>query len=157
KHGGREKHLSPEQAKEKPWPQVDLRDGDLIRVGDTVINVRIDGVTAAAPPVRDPSPLDLAIEIDPSSKTGPQNVVAGYALGPLLGRGGMGVVHLATRLSDGGTFALKLMRPEAAVDATAREVFDREIAVTGSLRHPNIVTMYAHRSPSGHFYLAADY
>jgi len=31
--------------------------------------------------------------------------VAGYALGPLLGRGGMGVVHLATRLSDGATFA----------------------------------------------------
>src|SRR5258707_1764163 len=146
KHGGREKHLSPEQAAQQPWPQVDLRDGDLIRVGATVINVRIDGVTAPvpAPPVRDPSPLDLLIEVADSSKTGPQTTVAGYALGPLLGRGGMGVVHLATRLSDGATFALKLMRPQAAVDAHAREVFDREIAVTGSLRHPHVVTMHAH-------------
>src|SRR5678816_4196711 len=51
KHGGREKHLTPEQAAEKPWLQVDLRDGDLIRVGATVINVRIDGATAlVAPP-----------------------------------------------------------------------------------------------------------
>jgi hypothetical protein len=156
KHGGREKHLTPEQAKEKPWPQVDLRDGDLIRVGATVINVRIDGVTAPPPVVRDPSPLDLAVELEDSSKTGPQNTVAGFALGPLLGRGGMGVVHLATRLSDGATFALKLMRPEAAVDAHAREVFDREIAVTGSLRHPNIVTLYAHGSQGDTFYFAMD-
>ena len=160
KHGGREKHLTPEQAAQQPWPQVDLRDGDLIRVGATVINVRIDGATAPAappPPVRDPSPLDLLIEVAESSKTGPQTTVAGYALGPLLGRGGMGVVHLATRLSDGATFALKLMRPEAAVDAHAREVFDREIAVTGSLRHPNVVTMYAHGSQGDVFYFAMEY
>jgi len=159
KHGGREKHLTPEQAAQQPWPQVDLRDGDLIRVGATVINVRIDGVTAPvpAPPVRDPSPLDLLIEVADSSKTGPQTTVAGYALGPLLGRGGMGVVHLATRLSDGATFALKLMRPEAAVDAHAREVFDREIAVTGSLRHPNVVTMHAHGSQGDVFYFAMEY
>jgi len=161
KHGGREKHLSPEQAAQQPRPQVDLRDGDLVRVGATVINVRIDGVTALVPPptppVRDPSPLDLLIEVADSSKTGPQTTVAGYALGPLLGRGGMGVVHLATRLSDGATFALKLMRPEAAVDAHAREVFDREIAVTGSLRHPNVVTMYAHGSQGDVFYFAMEY
>jgi len=156
KHGGREKHVSPEEAAQQPWPQVDLRDGDLIRVGATVINVRIDGVTAPAPPVRDPSPLDLLIEVD-SSKTGPQTTVAGYAVGPLLGRGGMGVVHLATRLADGATVALKLMRPEAAVDAHAREVFDREIAVTGSLRHPNVVTMYAHGSQGDVFYFAMEY
>src|SRR5260221_6668187 len=161
KHGGREKHLSPEQAAQQPWPQVDLRDGDLIRVGATVINVRIDGVTALVPPptppVRDPSPLDLLIEVADSSKTGPQATVAGYALGPLLGRGGMGVVHLATRLSDGATFALKLMRPEAAVDAHAREVFDREIAVTGSLRHPNVVPMHAPGSQGDVFYFAMEY
>jgi serine/threonine protein kinase len=155
KHGGREKHLTPEQAAQQAWPQVDLRDGDLIRVGATVINVRIDGSTA--PRARDPSPLDLLIEIEDSSKTGPQTTVAGYALGPLLGRGGMGVVHLATRLADGATVALKLMRPEAAVDAHAREVFDREIAVTGSLRHPNVVTMYAHGSEGDVFYFAMEY
>ena len=55
KHGGRGKHVSPEEAARQAWPQVDLRDGDLIRVGATVINVHIDGVTAAPPVVRDPS------------------------------------------------------------------------------------------------------
>jgi len=36
-------------------------------------------------------------------------------------------------------------------------VFDREIAVTGSLRHPHIVTMYAHGSQGDTFYFAMDY
>ena len=158
KHGGREKHLSPEQVAPKAWPEVDLRDGDVIRVGATIFNVRIEGGTVrlATPPPRTPSDLDLLAELE-GSRTSPPGAVAGYALGPVLGRGGMGVVHLATRLSDGATVALKLMRPEAAVDAHAREVFDREIAVTESLRHPNVVTLYAHGSEGDTFYFAMEY
>jgi eukaryotic-like serine/threonine-protein kinase len=156
KHGGRDRHLSPEQAAEKPWPQVDLRDGDLIRVGATVINVRIDGAPPPSPP-REPSDIGLLVELDSSSKTAPPAGIAGYTLGPLLGRGGMGVVHLATRNADGATVALKLMRPETAVDAHAREVFDREIAVTESLRHPNVVTLFAHGAHGDTFFFAMEY
>jgi serine/threonine protein kinase len=157
KHGGRDKNVTPEEAAQRPWPEVDLRDGDLIRVGATVINVRIDGPPPPSPPAHTPG-IDLLVELEDSSKTAPPNTVAGqYTLGPLLGRGGMGVVHLATRLADGATVALKLMRPEAAVDAHAREVFDREIAVTSSLRHPNVVTLYAHGSEGDTFYFAMEY
>jgi serine/threonine protein kinase len=156
KHGGREKHLSPEEAAKRPWPEVDLRDGDLIRVGATVINVHID--TPPPPVPRADTPvLDLLVELEDSSKTAPGQTVAGYALGPLLGRGGMGVVHLATRLSDGASVALKLMRPEAAVDAHAREVFDREIAVTSTLRHPSVVTLFDHGAEGDTFYFAMEY
>ena len=155
KHGGREKNQTPEQAAQKPWPEVDIRDGDLIRVGATVINVRID--TPPPEPRADTPGLDLLVELEDSSKTAPPKTIAGYALGPLLGRGGMGVVHLATRLEDGATVALKLMRPEAAVDAHAREVFDREIEVTGSLRHPNVVTLFAHGAEGDTFYFAMEY
>jgi serine/threonine protein kinase len=155
KHGGRAKNQTAEDAAQKVWPEVDIRDGDLIRVGATVINVRIDA--PAPPPNSDTPGLDLLVELEDSSKTAPKNTIAGYALGPLLGRGGMGVVHLATRLEDGATVALKLMRPEAAVDAHAREVFDREIAVTGSLRHPNVVTLFAHGAEGDTFYFAMEY
>src|SRR5439155_9403899 len=110
KHGGRERHLSPEQAAQKAWPQVDLRDGDIIRVGASVFNVRIEGGTVAVVTPRTPSDLDLLIELE-GSPTSPPGAVTGYTLGAVLGRGGMGVVHLATRLSDGATVALKLMRP----------------------------------------------
>src|SRR4051812_15435173 len=154
KHGGRERHLSPDQGKQRPWPQVDLRDGDVIRVGATVFNVRIDGGTVITP--RSPSDIDLLVELE-RSPTSPPVSVAGYSLGAELGRGGMGVVHLATRLSDGATVALKLMRPEAAVDAHAREGFDREIAVTESLRHPNVVTLYAHGAEGDTFFFAMEY
>jgi serine/threonine protein kinase len=157
KHGGRDQHLTPEQAAQKAGPQVDLRDGDIIRVGATVFNVRIEGgtkVLAATP--KTPSDLDLLVELE-GSQTSPPGAVAGYTLGPVLGRGGMGVVHLATRVADGATVALKLMRPEVAVDAHAREVFDREIAVTESLRHPHVVTVYAHGSEGDTFYFAMEY
>jgi serine/threonine protein kinase len=154
KHGGRDRHLSPEQAAKQPWPQVDIRDGDLIRVGATVFTVRVEGATAPAPRQEEPSEL---IDLLEGSRTTPPHTVAGYSLGPLLGRGGMGVVHLATRISDGATVALKLMRPEVAVDAHAREVFDREIAVTESLRHPNVVTLFAHGSEGDAFYFAMEY
>src|SRR3954463_7227229 len=157
KHGGRAKHLGPEEAPQRPWPEVDLRDGDVIRVGATVFNVRIDGGAVPASPLpKTPSDVDLLVELE-ASQTAPPGTVAGYELGPLLGRGGMGVVHLATRLSDGVTVALKLMRPEAAVDGHAREVFDREIAVTESLRHPNVVTLYAHGAEGDPFFFAMEY
>ena len=153
KHGGREKHLSPEEAAKRPWPEVDLRDGDLIRVGATVINVHIDGAPPAPPPRTRPR-LDLLVELEDSSKTAPPNTIAGYALGPLLGRGRHGrrpPGHAAWPTAR--TVALKLMRPEAAVDAHAREVFDREIEVTGSLRHPNVVTLFAHGVGGRHLLL----
>ena len=57
--------------------------------------------TARRPPPPAPADtpgLDLLVELEDSSKTAPPNTIAGYELGPLLGRGGMGVVHLATRL-----------------------------------------------------------
>jgi serine/threonine protein kinase len=114
-------------------------------------------VVLPTPTPRTPSDLDLLVELEGSQTSPPNAAVAGYALGPLLGRGGMGVVHLATRLSDGATVALKLMRPEAAVDAHAREVFDREISVTESLRHPNVVTLYAHGAEGDTFYFAMEY
>ncbi len=121
--------------------------------------MRIDGVPAPTPPPPgEVSPgLSMLVELESSSRTGPQASVGGYALGPMLGRGGMGVVHLATRLSDGATVALKLMKPEAAVDAHAREVFDREIAITESLRHPNVVTLFEHGAHGDSFYFAMEY
>jgi len=42
KHGGRPENLSPEKARSLSYPDVDLRDGDTIKVGDTTFNIRIE-------------------------------------------------------------------------------------------------------------------
>ena len=51
KHGGREKHETPEEGARHVYPQVDLRDGDKIKVGRTVFQVHIEA------PVQVPTPV----------------------------------------------------------------------------------------------------
>ncbi|HLU73165.1 MAG TPA: serine/threonine-protein kinase, partial [Nonomuraea sp.] len=54
-------------------------------------------------------------------------VIGGYALRRVLGRGGMGEVHLATT-PTGGLAAVKVIRPELARDPAFRRRFEREVA-----------------------------
>jgi hypothetical protein len=42
KHGGRPESLSPEEALALDFPEVDIQDGDTIKVGDTVFDVRVE-------------------------------------------------------------------------------------------------------------------
>ncbi|WP_235855153.1 serine/threonine-protein kinase, partial [Nonomuraea aridisoli] len=54
-------------------------------------------------------------------------VIGGYVLRRLLGRGGMGEVHLATT-PTGGLAAVKVIAPAAARDPAFRRRFEREVA-----------------------------
>jgi serine/threonine protein kinase len=126
--GGRAKGESPEAGKGRLHPQVDLAHGDEIRVGATHFKVEIDGPGG-------PPRTRIVAAPEPAAQIGD------YELGPVLGRGGMGAVYLATRRSDGKSVALKLMLPQVVVDAAARETFLREIEVTRKLRHPHIVEL----------------
>lgn len=69
--------------------------------------------------------------------------VPGYRIEGKLGQGGMGVVYLATRLSDATQVALKTIRLTAAA-AMPREVqrFLREANTLRQLQHPNIVAFH---------------
>src|SRR5690242_17819339 len=42
KHGGRGRHETPEEGARHVYPQVDLRDGDEIKVGKTIFRVRVE-------------------------------------------------------------------------------------------------------------------
>ena len=150
KYGGRGT-LSLEKAKQQRWPEVDLRDGDGIRVGTTVFEVHVEGGTQV-----DTGPRHEDAEPSAAPLPAP-GAVAGYEVGPLLGRGGMGTVYRARRKSDGGVVALKLMRPEVVVDGHSREAFAREIEVTASLRHPNVVALYDHGIEGDTFFFALEY
>jgi serine/threonine protein kinase len=157
KHGGRGREESPEDAARRKLPEVDLRDGDHIRVGATVFEVGIEGHRSTAPadlPADDAAPLESVLSQRPH--TAP-TVVPGYEVGRLIGRGGMGAVYLAKRAEDGSTVALKVMLAQADVDEAGREAFQREIEVTRSLRHPRIVSLIDHGSTEDTFYFAMEY
>ncbi|MEV0348750.1 serine/threonine-protein kinase [Nonomuraea sp. NPDC050680] len=56
-----------------------------------------------------------------------ERVIGGYTLRRVLGRGGMGEVHLATT-PTGGLAAVKVIHPELARDPAFRRRFEREVA-----------------------------
>lgn len=83
--------------------------------------------------------------------------IGNYERGEELGKGGMGVVYVATRKNDGGKVALKLMVAKVAVDQRSRDLFMREIDVMRNLHHQNLVEFYDHGSVGSIFYFAMEY
>jgi serine/threonine-protein kinase len=75
----------------------------------------------------------------------------------LVGRGGMGVVYLATDKRLGRPVAIKLIADERAGDGAFRERFEREAQLTAAIDHPNVIPVYAAGEIDGHLYLATRY
>ena len=70
------------------------------------------------------------------------DLVAGYRIEKVLGRGGMGTVYEATQLSLNRTVALKILAPQFTDDVHFRERFRREGHIQAAIDHPHIVTVY---------------
>jgi ABC-type branched-subunit amino acid transport system substrate-binding protein/DNA-binding beta-propeller fold protein YncE len=87
----------------------------------------------------------------------PGTTFAGYRIESLIGRGGMGVVYLATDLSLERPVALKLIAPEYAQDERFRRRFLKEPRLAAALDHPNVVPIYEAREHDGQLYLAMRY
>jgi serine/threonine-protein kinase len=88
-------------------------------------------------------------------KRNPQPI-PGYQMIRVLGKGGMGSVSLARRISDGRAVAIKTLLPEVAVSEKSLKRFVREIEVAASLRHPHIVGYVGHGTHNGIVYLVSE-
>jgi eukaryotic-like serine/threonine-protein kinase len=149
KIGGRQEGESPEEGARRAYPEVTLKQGDRIQVGDTTLEVHIQqAAKQAGPPPAAPvpsfdelNPQQLADLLLKAAKKGkaPRLDIPGYQIEKELGRGGFGVVFRARRLADGIPVAIKVMLPRVAVPPVEIEKFLREMTVTAQLRHPNIV------------------
>ncbi len=74
-----------------------------------------------------------------------------------LGRGGMGIVFLATDTDAQRDIALKLPRMEALVDARLRDRFLHEARLTVGLSHPGLVSVYEVGEVGAVCYIASEY
>ena len=84
--------------------------------------------------------------------------VAGqYRLEREVGRGGMGVVYLATDEQLQRQVAIKTLPPHLAADALVRDRFLREARTAGALSHHNIVPIYAAAERDGIVYFVMRY
>ncbi|QEH32067.1 Serine/threonine-protein kinase StkP [Aquisphaera giovannonii] len=153
--------------------EIDLKDGDRIRGGKTVIDVAIgvdpgdEDATAASVPGAEGLPNTVSVRSpdpdDPeAARRGPERPEVPSRLGDYmlireLGRGGMGVVHLARRGDEGEFVAIKTIEPK--VDVTSRDVdrFLREASILKDLDHPGVVRFLDCGDCNGRVYLAMEY
>ncbi|MEK6247667.1 MAG: serine/threonine protein kinase, partial [Planctomycetales bacterium] len=81
-----------------------------------------------------------------------------YRLKKLIGIGGMGEVHLAEHQLLKRPCAIKLIRPDRAIDSKALRRFEREVRTTAKLSHPNTIEIYDYgRSDEGVFFYVMEY
>jgi eukaryotic-like serine/threonine-protein kinase len=79
---------------------------------------------------------------NPTNADGQPLIGGRYALGELLGRGGMAEVRKGTDTRLGRTVAVKRLRTDLASDITFQARFRREAQSAASLNHPAIVAVY---------------
>lgn len=163
-----------------------LKHGDRIQGGETVLEVQVSGdYDSQAPQAQrsyektEPSLITVACincglpaQAEASRpdarlsylcencreqlKKNPQPI-PNYQMIKVLGQGGMGSVMLARAVSDGKLVAVKTLLPEVAVSEQSLKRFLREIEVSSSLRHPNIVSYIEHGTHNGIVYLVTEY
>ncbi len=83
--------------------------------------------------------------------------VAGYRVERVLGRGGMGMVYLATQLSLNRPVALKVIAEELADESGFRERFVEESRTAASIDHPHVIPIYEADQRAGLLFLAMRY
>ena len=82
--------------------------------------------------------------------------VGEYVLGSIVGSGGVGVVYSA-EAADGTRVALKLVKPEKAVDETFKRRFQREARIGQTVRHPRVVPVLDSGEHNGLPYMAQQF
>jgi serine/threonine-protein kinase len=84
-------------------------------------------------------------------------LIGEYSLQRELGRGGMGVVYLARDVQLDRDVAIKVLPPELAANAVARERFLREARTAAGLSHPHIVPIHRVGEAQGVVFFVMSY
>jgi DNA-binding NarL/FixJ family response regulator len=124
--------------------------------GRTYLNPSLGARLAAIPP--DTPPPAAA----PEAPTGAFALsagatFAGHRIDGVAGRGGMGVVYLATDLTLDRPVALKLIAPELARDPVFRARFVSECKLAAAIDHPHIVPIFHAGEERGALYVTMRY
>ena len=135
--------------------QQNLKDGDVVLVGDTELTVASFDPQATLlrviPPPVPPKPITEAA----SSQRLP--TVPGYRIENEVGWGGLGVTYRANRLATGEPCALKILTPADRMNERTVQAFLREAGVLNQLHHPHIVRLLDLGSANGLLYIATEF
>ena len=83
----------------------------------------------------------------------PGPIFAGHRIERVAGRGGMGVVYLATDMRLKREVALKVIAPELAREPNFQQRFERECELAASIDHPGVIAVYSAGEDDGAAYV----
>ena len=106
-------------------------------VGHATASSDSNRTAAASLPGNTSAPL-----FGPPAADGEVGTLGPYRVVKELGKGAMGAVYLATDTRLNRKLALKVMLPEFAADAAAKERFLREARAVAQITQDNVVTVY---------------
>lgn len=86
-----------------------------------------------------------------------QTLASKYQIRRVIGRGGVGIVYLATEIESGRDVVLKCLAEHWLDDPEAVARFEREARRLDSLRHPNIVSMLGFERDQGRAFLVMEH
>ena len=95
--------------------------------------------------------------LEPPSLLEPGAEVGAYRIERLLGRGGMGVVYLATDTRLNRQVALKALPPHLFRDDRLRARLRQEARAAAALSHPSIATVFALEEIGDQIFIASEY
>lgn len=102
--------------------------------------------------------LEQPAQLDPADlDTLPEGTMLGdYRIGRELGRGGMGIVYLATDNLDRDV-AIKTLPGALAADPNLRERLRREAKAAGNIKHHGVATIYLLDEIDGYLVIVSEY
>jgi serine/threonine protein kinase len=173
KIGQRQPNQTPEEAAKISFPEYDLKDGDEIKLGNTVfqVNIEVDKMRSQTQPLvevkasttkpatQPPQFSEIIQCLLQQATDGESKLVAirGYTIERELGQGGYGAVYLARHDQTSELVALKLMLPKVAAKPGAIDMFLREIENNKALQHPNVVQLQDYGYDNGTFFFTLEY
>jgi serine/threonine protein kinase len=106
----------------------------------------------------DPPPADEPLEfLDPCDTPGRIGLLAHYEVLEILGRGGMGIVLRGVDVKLNRAVAIKVLAPQLAANALARQRFRREAQAAAAVSQDHVVAIHAVDEWNGLPYLVMEY
>ena len=155
--GKRGEDQTPSEGAALNLSEYDLKDGDLITLGNTVFKVGIEEIIEV--------PSTFIIEEELSKISNEIEIARDENLGFLnqylkiqeLGSGGFGEVYLARHQTTQELVAIKTLFPQVAVKPYMKEMFLREARNMKKLNHPNLVQFKDYGYANDKFYFVMEY
>lgn len=148
--------------------EIQLHNGDYIKIGESIFLVKWSESEETKIVTCEKCGGRLAEEFDKNSnklcpKCQPKpEFIIGKKIGTFevvrkLGEGNMGVVYLVRIENSQQQFAVKIMRPQRAVNQSMMQRFLQEASCASRVKHPNIVRHYKLGYESGLIYISMEY